>query len=73
VTYTIHGAGGEILSEYDKPVSGAPVWQRDYIYVGSRLLMTIGQSTATPPTELKAYYHSDLIGSVRAVTTSPGT
>jgi RHS repeat-associated protein len=72
VTYTIHGAGGEILSEYDKPVTASPVHQRDYIYLGSRLLLSVGNSTANPPVDVEAYYHTDLLGSIRAVTDAAG-
>ena len=72
LTYTVHGAGGQILAEYDKVAFTPPTWQRDYVYLGSKLLLSIGNSTATPPTQIKAYYHTDLLGSVRAVTDATG-
>ncbi len=46
-TYTIRGAGGEILSEYRAPCN-SPVWNRDVIYAGGRPLGAV-RSTASQP------------------------
>jgi len=46
-TYTIRGAGGDALSEYVAPC-GAPVWARDLVYAGGRLLGAV-RANLTPP------------------------
>ena len=43
--YFVQGPGGNLLSEYTD-TAGAMTWQRDYVYLGSRLLASI---TAPPP------------------------
>jgi YD repeat-containing protein len=47
-TYTVRGVGGEVLSEYVAPC-GAPVWARDVVYVGGRLLGAV-RANLNPPT-----------------------
>jgi RHS repeat-associated protein len=35
-------------------------------------LLSVGNSTANPPVDVEAYYHTDLLGSIRAVTDAAG-
>lgn len=46
-TYTVRGAGGEVLSEYRAPC-GAPVWNRDTIYAGGRPLGAVRANVSQP-------------------------
>jgi YD repeat-containing protein len=46
-TYTVRSSGGTVLSEY-RAACGAPVWTRDVIYAGSRLLGSV-KATNTEP------------------------
>jgi RHS repeat-associated protein len=49
------------------PGSGTATVTREYVYLGSRLLASIESGTTT------TYYHQDVLGSVRAITSSAGS
>ena len=47
----------------------APDPVREYIYLGGRLLATVSLATGTP---IVSYYHTDVLGSVRAISDAAG-
>ena len=48
-TYFLHGWNDELVSEFTEQ-NGQDVWQRDYVYLGTRLLANVsGQDQRTPP------------------------
>lgn len=63
-TYYIYSFDGKLLAEYD----ATGVCQKDYIYMGNKLLAEYQPVTAT-----KYYYTSDQINSTRIITNSAGT
>ncbi len=46
--YYIHGAGSQLLAEYDEAADGVEL-VREYIYLGSKLLASASRSVAPPP------------------------
>jgi YD repeat-containing protein len=52
-TYTIRGAGGEVLSEYRAPCGG-PVWSRDVIYAVGRPLGAVRTNASQPQVAVTA-------------------
>jgi YD repeat-containing protein len=51
-TYTIRGAGGAILSEYQSACAAGLVWSRDLLYAGGRLIGAAKSTTAIPVVEV---------------------
>jgi RHS repeat-associated protein len=51
-TYYVRGPGGEVLSEYSKPKDSTlePHWNRDYVYMGRRLLAVVQNAKPLEPT-----------------------
>ena len=43
----LHGADGQLLAEYAVPAT-TPVWRRDYVYLGARLLASVEAPDAAP-------------------------
>jgi RHS repeat-associated protein len=66
---TAGGSAYADLGAWWKITVDAPDPIREYIYLGSKLLATITLSTGAPVT---SYYHTDALGSVRAITDPAG-
>ncbi len=47
--YFVHGPGFVPLAEYTE-ANGTLAWQRDYIYAGSRLIVSVASTTGSDPT-----------------------
>lgn len=48
--YTVRGAGGEILSEFDEVCPGTIAWSRDYVYGSANRLLGAVAADTTPAT-----------------------
>jgi YD repeat-containing protein len=47
-TWSVRGAGGHVLSEYDESCGSAPIWTRDLIYAGDTLLGAVRGTIPLP-------------------------
>jgi RHS repeat-associated protein len=75
-TYYMWG-GASVATEYTENdgASTAPSWQKNYVYMGGRLLSTIetgGYNSSGQPVEKIYYHHADRLGT-RLVTNSANT
>src|SRR5262249_5574238 len=59
--YYVHGPGGSLLAEYVQ-ASGEPELVRDYVYLGSNLITSIGVGSTPPPPAVSVVMSSPHVG-----------
>lgn len=60
----VHGAGGQLLSEFDEPQDALPRWRRDYVYLGSRSLAALSRPAAAPASDERGALDIPVAGTV---------